>query len=139
MPESDIEHAQFDALVNLLHLRSNVLEPRLKILPENVDLAEDREDIESDCLDIIHHGGPEKPKDRFLDGFAELASNHKGGQHVKCSALQEQGDEAHVYVSSNTDFSSADHMFFRQLESRLTGLCNQSKNDSGFAADTVLR
>lgn len=133
----DVENAEFDALVNLLHLRSNVLEPRP--VYKNVDAEEDLADVESDCLDIIHPGGPESSRDRFLDGFAELASNHKGGQHVKCSALQEHGDEVHVYVSSNSAFSSADEVFFGQLQSRLTELCNQCKGDSELPAIMVFR
>ncbi|KAJ3735073.1 hypothetical protein DFJ43DRAFT_71172 [Lentinula guzmanii] len=105
----------FNALINLLSLR-NGRQLELKCVNQSVPFINDS-----------YH----RIKQRFLDRFAEVVSNRRGGEHVACTIMRESGDHVVIWVARNGGFSRKDISFLKEFSAEMRALAARNVDGSG--------
>lgn len=68
---------------------------------------------------------------KFLDRLAEFASPFFGGPHVTCAAMVQQGEDATILLSKNSEWDQASKEYFEtHFASRLSNIAKASQSES---------
>jgi hypothetical protein len=110
----DFDRSAFSSLVCLLSLRvrghqvpnveSSVYEEEAQDCNSNDEVIEK----DTEQAEYLSYATLGELKKRFLDRFAEVIANRKGGPHVASTALIETADSASIYMAKNDGFDKID-------------------------------
>lgn len=147
---------EYDAIVNLARTVAGLQqEPtyRQTDTPSLADEHLDDEDVASEDDEFDEDASPaivgsmavhssrsanvdDRLRQRFLDRFAEMVSERKGGKYVACTAMRELGNHVIIFATYNKKFDREDVQFLKDTQDCL---CSISKEPSTASKRELMR